>query len=130
MYEKKGRIWLIDASCNTQVKDEMSSGSSESSPRGLSNCNWFHALNPVAYNFMTRVFSFSGQVSTSNGVHDLSKLLKSGLLRGEVSLKRKVPMSEDDEFKIGPALKLHATWSAPRNLEPNHKLRNAVSDAF
>ncbi len=36
-------------SCNTQVKDDMSSGSST---LGLSNCNWFHALRPVAYNAM------------------------------------------------------------------------------
>lgn len=70
VYEKKARIWST-SSCNTQVKDEMSLGSSS---LDLPNCNWSQALKPVAYNMAAeRVLSSSGQ---NVNVKQLFKLQK------------------------------------------------------
>jgi hypothetical protein len=66
----------MSTSCNTQVKDDMSSGSSTV---GLANCNWFHALRPVAYNAMAaeKHPSFQPkQISRSNRIHGSLKLKK------------------------------------------------------
>jgi hypothetical protein len=51
---------------DTQMKDEMSSGSWGSSLP--STCNWFQALKPVAHNTMTvaRGFTLSSQVANVN----------------------------------------------------------------